>query len=159
MPVSVVRCANLFGGGDLNFNRAIPGCIKATIEGKPFVIRSDGKLVRDFLYVKDAAEAYLHLTEALADGAPQGAYNFSLEVKVSVLDCVNEVLGLMGRRELVPVILNQASGEIREQYMNCQKARTLLDWKPAHDMAAGLEEAIAWYADHFRAFAEVPARA
>ncbi len=150
VPVSVIRCANLFGGGDLNFNRAIPGVIKATLEGEPFVIRSDGKFVRDFLYVRDAADAYLHLAEALAAGAPQGPYNFSLEAKLTVLDCVQSVLSLLGRTDLDPVILNQASAEIREQYMSCEKARTLLDWSPSWTMERGLEETIDWYRGYFQ---------
>lgn len=148
MPVSIVRCANLFGGGDLNFNRVIPGVIQATMEGKPFVIRSDGRFVRDYLYIKDAADSYLHLAEALADGAPQGAYNFSLEVKLTVLEIVNEVLAIMDREDLVPVILNQASAEIREQYMLCDKARELLGWSPAYSITDGLRETVEWYRAH-----------
>jgi CDP-glucose 4,6-dehydratase len=151
LPVSVVRCANLFGGGDLNFSRTIPGVIKATLEGKPFVIRSDGKFVRDFLYVKDAAESYLLLSERVQQGASQGAYNFSLEVQLTVLDCAQAVLSLMDRRDLEPIILNQASAEIREQYMSCEKARTLLQWSPAYDMTRALEETIEWYRDFFGA--------
>jgi len=149
MAVSVVRCANLYGGGDLNFSRTIPGVIKATLENERFMIRSDGYFVRDFLYIKDAADAYLFLAQSLANGAPQGAYNFSLEVRLTVLDCVNQVLQLMGRTELEPIILNQASSEIREQYMNCDKARTTLGWKPAFSMTAGLAETIEWYASFF----------
>jgi CDP-glucose 4,6-dehydratase len=150
MAVSVVRCANLFGGGDLNFSRTIPGCIKATLENTPFVIRSDGHFIRDFLYIKDAADAYLHLAEAVAHGAPNGPYNFSLEVKWSVLDCVDQILTLMKRKDLEPVILNQASAEIREQYMNCDNARQVLNWKPAYSSADALKETIAWYESHFR---------
>lgn len=145
LPVSVIRCANLFGGGDLNFSRTIPGVIKATLENKPFVIRSDGKFVRDFLYVKDAADCYLFLAESVQGGASQGAYNFSLEVQWTVLDCARAVLSLMGRTDLEPVILNQASAEIREQYMNCSKAHELLKWTPAYDMTQALEETIGWY--------------
>jgi CDP-glucose 4,6-dehydratase len=149
MSVSVVRCANLFGGGDLNFSRTIPGAIRATFEGNPFVIRSDGNFVRDFLYIEDAADAYLYLAEAVAGGAPQGAYNFSLEVRWTVRDCASAVLRLMGRRDLTPIVQNQASAEIREQYMSCEKARRLLAWAPAHDMLGGIEKSIGWYRSHF----------
>jgi CDP-glucose 4,6-dehydratase len=145
LPVSVIRCANLFGGGDLNFSRTIPGAIKATLEGKPFVIRSDGQFVRDFLYVKDAADCYLFLAQSVQESAPQGAYNFSLEVQWTVLDCARAVLSLMGRADLEPVILNQASAEIREQYMSCAKAREVLKWRPAYNMTEALEETIQWY--------------
>ena len=148
LPVSIVRCANLFGGGDLNYNRVIPGVIRATLEGERFVIRSDGKFIRDYLYIRDAADAYLHLVESLAAGAPQGAFNFSLEVQLSVLDCVNEVLTQMGRTDLEPVIMNQASAEIRAQYMDCTKARTSLGWSPAYSFREGIAETIAWYRRH-----------
>lgn len=149
MAVSVVRCANLFGGGDLNFNRVIPGAIKATLEGERFVIRSDGKFIRDYLYIRDAADAYLHLAESLASGAPQGPYNFSLEVELTVIDLVEQVLKIMGRTDLEPVILNQASAEIREQYMTCEKARRVLGWAPAYSMEQGLRETVEWYRGHF----------
>jgi CDP-glucose 4,6-dehydratase len=150
LPVSVVRCANLFGGGDLNFSRTIPGCIKSTLEGQRFVVRSDGLFVRDFLYIKDAADAYLHLAQSVASGAPNGAYNFSLEQKLTVLDCVDQVLTLMDRKDLEPIILNQASSEIREQFMTCEKARRALGWKPAYSWAQGVNESIDWYRSHFR---------
>ena len=143
--VSVVRCANLFGGGDLNFSRTIPGCIQSTLQGERFTIRSDGLFVRDFLYIKDAADAYLYLAQSLGAGAPQGAYNFSLEVKLTVLDCVDQVLTHMHRKDLEPIILNQASSEIREQYMVCEKARRVLGWKPNYDMNKALKETIDWY--------------
>lgn len=150
MPVSIVRCANLFGGGDLNFSRLIPGLIKATLNNERFVIRSDGHFVRDYLYVRDAADAYLHLAEQLAAGAPDGAYNFSLGVRRTVLEIVAEVLRLMNRTDLEPVVLNQASSEIREQFMSCEKARAFLGWAPAYSLERGLTEAIEWYSGHFR---------
>jgi CDP-glucose 4,6-dehydratase len=115
------------------------------------VVRSDGLFIRDFLYIKDAADAYLHLAQSVASGAPNGAYNFSLEVKLSVLDCVDQVLTLMNRKDLEPIILNQASSEIREQYQSCEKARKVLNWKPAYQMKEALKETIAWYKSHFQA--------
>jgi len=146
--VVVLRCANLFGGGDLNFNRAIPGAIQATLDGTRFRIRSDGKFVRDFLYVKDAAEAYLKVAEGLIEHPELSgeAFNFSLEARLTVLDVVDQILTLMKRKDLVPIIENQASAEIREQYMVCDKARKLLGWKPRYNMESGLRETIDWYA-------------
>jgi CDP-glucose 4,6-dehydratase len=149
LPVSMARCGNLFGGGDLNFTRTIPGAIQATLQGRPFTIRTDGKFVRDFLYVKDAAEAYLRMAEVLASGAPQGAYNFSLEQRWTTLECVREVVALLGRKDLEPKILNQNSLEVREQYMSCSRARTLLNWTPNYSMTQGLEETVAWYNAYF----------
>jgi CDP-glucose 4,6-dehydratase len=151
LPVAVVRCANLFGGGDLNFSRTIPGVIKATLSGERFRIRSDGKFVRDFLYVKDAADAYLLVARELAQYPDRAgeAFNFSLAVRLTVLDVVRSVLELMGRSDLAPVIENRASAEIREQYMSCEKARTLLSWRPRFGMEAALRETIEWYSAYF----------
>ena len=151
VPVGIVRCGNLYGGGDLNFSRTIPGLIQATLRNEPFVIRSDGKFVRDFLYVKDAANAYLVLAEHLADnrGLIGEAFNFSLELRLTVLDIVQKVLLMMGRTDLEPVIQNIASAEIREQYMSSEKARSILGWKPLYTLEAGLQETISWYRGYF----------
>ncbi|HLI82302.1 MAG TPA: GDP-mannose 4,6-dehydratase, partial [Bryobacteraceae bacterium] len=156
LPVAIVRCANLFGGGDLNFSRAIPGVVKATLEGEPFVIRSDGRFVRDFLYVKDAAQAYLTVAQALAaNRALRGeAFNFGLGVRITVLEIVSLALRLMERSDLAPVILNQASSEVREQYLSSEKARARLGWQPRYSLEEGLRETIQWYRAHFAAEAE-----
>lgn len=147
LGVGIVRCANLFGGGDLNFSRTIPGTIAATLKGERFVIRSDGQFIRDFLYVKDAAAAYQLLAEGLAKNPSLAgeAFNFSLEARLSVIDVVRRTLEIMGRTDLLPIIQNNASAEIREQYMQCDKARRLLDWVPQYDMEAGLLETVDWY--------------
>lgn len=155
LKTAIARCGNLFGGGDLNFSRTIPGVIQATLAGKPFVIRSDGKFVRDFLYVKDAAECYLMLGERLAqdraDDSPDAAsisgeaFNFSLERRLTVLDVVNITLKLMDRTDLEPVIQNIASSEIREQYLDVTKARERLEWSPRYGMEEALRETIDWY--------------
>jgi CDP-glucose 4,6-dehydratase len=147
LPVAVARCANLFGGGDLNPSRLIPGAIKATLEGQPFVIRSDGKFVRDYLYVEDAVDAYLSLAERLRDTPSLAgeAFNFGLGERYTVLDIVDHILTTLNRKDLIPVILNQASGEIREQYMSSDRARDVLGWTPAHDLSSGLAKTVAAY--------------
>ena len=149
--VGIVRCGNLFGGGDLNFSRTLPGVIRSTLRGEHFVIRSDGKFVRDFLYVKDAARAYMLVAEKLAQGtaASGEAYNFSLEVRFTVLDLVQAVLVKMGRSDLKPIIQNTASAEIREQYMDASKARNQLGWRPAYTMDQAIAETIDWYRQFF----------
>ncbi len=151
LPACVVRCANLYGGGDLNFNRVIPGAIAATLKSEPFVIRSDGKFVRDFVYVRDAALGYMYVAQKLAEDRSLigEAFNLSLEVRLNVLELVDIVLKLMGRQDLKPVVLNQASAEIREQYMLSTKARERLNWKPTWTLEQGLVETIAWYTEFF----------
>ncbi|MDX2149909.1 MAG: GDP-mannose 4,6-dehydratase [Bryobacteraceae bacterium] len=147
LPVCIARCANLFGAGDLNFSRVIPGAIQATLNNQRFVIRSDGKFVRGFLYVKDAAESYTHLAEALAENRSLAgeAFNFGLEDKPTVLEIVDTILRIMDRTDLAPVIMNEASAEIREQYLSSQKARDLLNWTPRYSLEAGLRETVDWY--------------
>lgn len=147
LKTAIARCGNLFGGGDLNFSRTIPGVIQATLAGEPFVIRSDGIFVRDFLYVKDAAEAYLTLGERLAedDSISGEAFNFSLGEHLTVLDIVHMTLEIMGRADLEPVIQNIATSEIREQYLDATKAREKLGWQPQYNMKQALCETIEWY--------------
>jgi CDP-glucose 4,6-dehydratase len=147
LPAAIVRCENLFGGGDPNFSRLIPGVIEATIRGENFKIRSDGKFVRGFLYVEDAAEAYLCLAENLArDRSIAGeAFNFGLGERPTTLDLVEKVLAMMQRSDLRPIVQNIANSEIREQYLDPTKARTRLAWAPRYGMDEGLRRTIDWY--------------
>jgi len=151
VPVGVLRCGNLFGGGDLNFSRTIPGVIHATLNGDRFRIRSDGTYVRDFLYVEDAADAYLLVAERMAQDATVAgeAFNFSLGVRPTVLEVARIVLRLMDAVGMEPIIENSAKGEIREQYTDSGKARTLLGWKPRYGLDEGLRRTIDWYREFF----------
>lgn len=147
LRVASVRCANVFGGGDLNFSRLIPDLIRTTLRGERFVIHSDGKFVRDFLYVRDAVSGYLTLAEHL-NGAPSlsgQAFNFGLGRGVTVLEMVEKTLALMGMGHLRPIVRNEVSGEVRESYLSCEKANQQLGWFPAYGLEAGLRETISWY--------------
>ncbi|WP_321471605.1 NAD-dependent epimerase/dehydratase family protein [uncultured Paludibaculum sp.] len=156
LPVVVARCANLFGGGDLNFSRVVPGAIRSTLHDQPFLIRSDGKFVRDFIYLEDATDAYVTLAEALGENRSLAgeAFNFGLGLQLTVLDVVHEILRVMDRPDLKPVIQNQASNEIRMQYLCSDKAREWLGWKPRYSMEEGLRETAAWYGAYFRRLAD-----
>jgi CDP-glucose 4,6-dehydratase len=150
LPVAITRCGNLYGGGDLNFNRLVPGTIRWTLQGQPTIIRSNGKLIREYFYVRDAVEAYLALAERLPDSACVGeAFNFGTEEPVAVVDLVHRILGLMARTDLAPQVLNQADTEIPEQYLDCAKARRLLGWTPHYTLDQGLRETIEWYAPRY----------
>ena len=150
LPVGITRCGNFYGGGDLNWNRIVPGTIRSILRGQRPVIRSDGQYVRDYFYIEDGAAAYMLLAEHLANSpALHGeAFNFSNETPASVLDIVERIIKLMNS-SLEPVILNEASNEIREQYLNSSKARQMLDWRPLFTLDEGLKRTIAWYRDFF----------
>ena len=150
MPVAITRCGNFYGGGDLNWNRIVPGTIRSIMRGQPPVIRSDGSFVRDYFYVEDGAAAYMLLAERLAaDPAVRGqAYNFSNEIQLTVLDLARRILDAMGS-DLALDVRNEASNEIRHQYLSAEKARRQLAWSPLFDLDEGLRRTVAWYVDFF----------
>jgi CDP-glucose 4,6-dehydratase len=151
-PVTIARCGNIFGGGDLNWSRIVPGTIRDCLHGRRPVIRSDGTFRRDYLYVRDAVEAYLLLGEAVDQPDVAGqAFNFSEETPKTVLEIVDVIQGLMECRDLEPIILAQARGEIPDQWLSAQRARTVLNWQPRHTLRAALSESIDWYRTYFRA--------
>jgi CDP-glucose 4,6-dehydratase len=155
LRTAIARCGNLYGGGDLNTSRLIPGAILATLRNERFLIRSDGQFVRDFLYVEDAALAYLQLAQALAADAGLGgqAFNFGLELRPTMLALTHTLLRLMGRPDLEPVVQNIASSEIREQTLDAGKARSMLGWSPTFGLEEGLVRTIDWYRRNQDAFA------
>jgi len=150
LPVVVTRCGNFYGGGDLNWNRIVPGTIRSVLRGQSPVIRSDGNFVRDYFYVEDGAAAYILLAEQLAKNPElRGeAFNFSYGNQMTVLELTRRILGLMGS-ELQPEIRNEAVNEIRKQYLNASKAKQLLGWSPLFTLEQGLENTIAWYKEFF----------
>ncbi|MBK4210732.1 NAD-dependent epimerase/dehydratase family protein [Bacillus pumilus] len=150
LPVCITRCGNLYGGGDLNFNRIIPQTIQLVLEGKAPEIRSDGTFIRDYFYIEDAVKAYLLLAEKMEEKGLAGeAFNFSNEIQLTVLELVDKILKAMGS-ELKPRILNQGTHEIKHQYLSAEKARKLLDWKPDYSIDEGLEKTIEWYHEFFQ---------
>ena len=146
LPVVVTRCGNFYGGGDLNWNRIIPGTIRSVLRGTRPVIRSDGNYIRDYFYVEDGAHAYLTLAEKLAQQPELAghAFNFSNQISVSVIEVVQKILAAMGS-DLEPDIRNEASNEIRNQVLDAAKARTMLQWSPLFTLDEGLKCTISWY--------------
>ena len=150
LPVAITRCGNFFGGGDLNWNRIVPGTIRSVVRGESPLIRSDGEFVRDYFFVEDGAAAYMLLAEAIAT-RPElhgEAFNFSNEQQISVLELVTKIIAIMGST-VQPEIRNQASNEIRIQYLDSSKARQLLDWSPSFTLEAGLQKTVQWYEHYF----------
>jgi CDP-glucose 4,6-dehydratase len=152
MPLAITRCGNFYGPGDLNWNRIVPGTIRSVVRGQRPVIRSDGHFIRDYFYVEDGAAAYMLLAERLAQNPElRGqAFNFSNEIQVTVLQLVEKMLALMGT-ELQPEVRNEASNEIRNQYLSAEKARRLLHWGPSFTLDEGLARTIAWYKNFLEA--------
>jgi CDP-glucose 4,6-dehydratase len=146
LPVVITRCGNFFGGGDLNWNRIIPGTIRSIFRKQRPIIRSDGIYVRDYFYVEDGSAAYMLLAEKLAEHPElKGeAFNFSTEIQVSVIQIVEMILKIMNS-DLEPEIRNEASNEIRHQYLSAQKAQCVLGWHPLYSLHDGLERTVAWY--------------
>ena len=146
LPVAVTRCGNFYGGGDLNWNRIVPGTIRSVLRGEQPVIRSDGRFVRDYFYVEDGAAAYMLLAEQLRSRPDlRGlAFNFSYESEVTVLGLVRRIMAAM-HSNLEPLVLNEASNEIRCQHLSAQRAHQVLRWSPLFTLEEGLERTIAWY--------------
>jgi CDP-glucose 4,6-dehydratase len=146
LPVIVARCGNIYGGGDLNWSRIVPGTIRSLVHGERPVIRSNGKFVRDYIYVSDVVDAYLALGDHVTKDVGRGeAFNFSPESRVTVLEITREIQRLMDRADLEPLILDQARAEIPSQYLDSSKAARALGWSPRYSLESGLVETIAWY--------------
>jgi CDP-glucose 4,6-dehydratase len=146
LPVAVTRFANIFGGGDLNWNRLVPGTVRSALRGERPIIRSDGTYRRDYLYVEDAVAGYLLLGEQLGDPAVAGqTFNFGQDQPVTVLEMVDAIIRLSDCPGLEPIILNETANEIPDQYLASGKAHDVLGWQPEHELENGLSRTLAWY--------------
>jgi len=154
LPIAITCCANLYGGGDLNWSRLVPDTVRSLIRGERPVIRSDGTMLRDYLYVEDAVGAYVTLAERMVRAEFQGElFNFGIDAPKSVLEVVQTIVALSERPDLEPVVLSDAPNEIPAQYLDSSKARRVLGWSPAFSFEEGLRRTIAWY----RSFLSEPA--
>lgn len=148
-PVAIARCGNIYGGGDLNWSRIVPGTLRSLFQGEQPVIRSDGTLVRDYLYVDDVVDAYLLLAEGMhTRGLAGEAFNFSDESPMSVLDLYKAICEAVGTN-VEPDILGHTSGEIRNQHLSATKATAMLGWKAQFQLHEGLARTIQWYSELF----------
>jgi CDP-glucose 4,6-dehydratase len=148
LPIAIARCGNIYGGGDLNWSRIVPGTIRSILRGERPVLRSDGTPVRDYFYVEDAAAAYLTLAEQIVRPEVVGnAFNFSAESSVPARELVGEIQNAMGAQHLQPVILGQKLGEIKQQTLSVERARSVLGWSAKHSLSEGLAKTVVWYRD------------
>jgi len=148
MPIAVTRFANLYGGGDLNWNRIVPGTIRSLLRGERPIVRSDGTLKRDYIYVQDAVHGYLTVAEQVERPQVRGqAFNFGVDSPLPALEMINTIIRLSHTPDLEPIILNQAKNEIQDQYLLSEKAQRVLGWRPEFSLEQGLTETFAWYRD------------
>lgn len=151
LPVGITRCGNIYGGGDFNWDRIVPGTARSVLRGEAPVIRSDGTLLRDYLYVADIVEGYLRLAECLEDPALHGqAFNFGLDDPKTVLEIARAIIAISDCPHLEPIVLNQAHHEIARQYLASEKAQRLLGWRAQSSLEAGLRQTLAWYREFFQ---------
>ncbi len=151
LPVAVTRSANIYGPGDMNLSRIIPGTIVSVLQNERPIIRSDGSPVRDFIYADDIAEAYLLLAEKI-DEAKGEAFNFGSGEPVQMLELVSKIVRLMDKeKELEPHVMlkTKIEREIDAQYLASDKIFKKFGWKPATDLDEGLKKTIEWYRTNF----------
>ena len=149
LPVAVTRNANTYGGGDLNFSRLIPDAVCSILKNKQFIIRSDGTLERDYMYVKDAADGYLTLAENMDKDEVKGqAFNFGTGKPISVIDVYNKIAEIMNKKDTKPKILGEAKNEIDRQFLSIDKVKKTFGWQPKYSLEQGLKETIEWYKEN-----------
>ncbi|MEW6680856.1 MAG: NAD-dependent epimerase/dehydratase family protein [bacterium] len=153
LPIAIARCGNIYGEGDFNFNRIIPGTILSLLKNERPIIRSDGSPKRDYIYVLDIVDGLLKLGENMENPDVRGeAFNFSNEEPFTVIEVVEKIEKIMKKENLAPVIFGETRGEIRNQYLSCQKARDILKFSPKYSLDKGLSLTIKWYEENFLSF-------
>lgn len=147
LPIAIARCGNIFGPGDVNWSRLIPGTIRSLINGERPVIRSDGTMVRDYLFVDDAVDAYLALAHWCGANSNHAdvAFNFSSNQPLTVLEMTRMIQTACGRTDLDPVVMNQAKGEIAAQHLDCTRAKNELNWTASTSLTTALKVTAQWY--------------
>jgi CDP-glucose 4,6-dehydratase len=150
LQAAVTRCGNIYGPGDFNFSRIIPDAMQCIKKNKTLLIRSDGRFVRDYVYVDDIVEGYILLAEKLQSQQLAGhAFNFSIENPITVLQLLKQIDRVAVKcGKLEYKILNTAKYEIKKQYLSSAKARKILGWQPRHTLNQGLQKTISWYLDN-----------
>ncbi len=149
LPVAVARCYNVYGGGDFNWNRLIPGTIRSVLTGASPVLRSDGTLRRDYIHVDDIVAAYLALGQRAGDEGVRGEiFHFGTGARHSTLEIVCEIIRLSGRAGLAPVVRNESKDEIVGEDESFEREAAVLGWRSTVGIDLGLASTLAWYEEH-----------
>tara|TARA_Y100000590_G_scaffold470437_1_gene664897 strand:+ start:5915 stop:6898 length:984 start_codon:yes stop_codon:yes gene_type:complete len=152
LKIGILRCGNLYGPGDFNFNRIVPETIIRSILNKRLIIRSSGKLTRDYLYIDDAVDAYLLVMKKLSKSKSNKmlVYNVGSKYNLSVIQIVNIILKSMNKTYLKPIIKNSSKLELKTQKLNYKKITKELKWKQKINMELGVKSTINWYIKNFQ---------
>jgi CDP-glucose 4,6-dehydratase len=149
-PVAVSRFANIYGPGDVNLSRIIPGTVVSALRDEAPIIRSDGTPIREFVYVDDVARGYLLLAEKIDEAAGE-AFNFGAGEPVQMLDLVKRIIKLAGKEgQVEPRVMleRKIEREIDAQYLSADKAEARLGWRAEVSLDEGLKRTIDWYRTH-----------
>ena len=150
LPVTIARCGNIYGGGDLNWSRIVPGTLRDIALGQATEMRSDGTFMRDYVHVLDVVDAYLHLAESTERLKINGqAFNFSKDEPLSVLEIHKAVYEAAGMKYVEPIVKNSAKSEIKNQHLDSKKAREMLNWNSRMSLTEGLKITAEWYSSYF----------
>ena len=147
LPVSIARCGNIYGPGDTNWSRIVPGTFRSLLTNQTPVLRSDGTFLRDYIFVKDVVDAYLLLAKKQPDLTPGEAFNFSHDRAYSVLDIYSEICDVVLQKYCEPTVLNSVTHEIHDQHLTSIKAKEMLGWQAKYSLKTGLNESLPWYRD------------
>jgi CDP-glucose 4,6-dehydratase len=146
LPITVARCGNIYGGGDLNWSRIVPGTIRDLVAGRQPVLRSDGTFVRDYVHVDDVVSGYLQLAQVSQSKDLNGeAYNFSRDEPLSVMELYKQICQSTVGEYVEPKVLNKAKSEIKDQHLNSAKAKESLGWASNVSLESGLVRTVDWY--------------
>lgn len=148
LPVLIPRFVNIYGPGDLNFQRLIPKTIKSVLEDVSPKMWGGGA-VRDYLFIDDAIDAYIRLaTLEMEHVGSNRVFNFGSSNRISVKELIKKIIKISGKKLEIKKVPQERQEEIESQYVSSKKAKQLLGWKPKVDLDLGLKKTVAWYSKY-----------
>ncbi len=151
LNVVSLRCGNIYGGGDFNWDRLIPGVCKWLFNNEQPILRTDGSFKRDWVYVEDVVDAYIQVGSSLfnQDKKISLAYNFAADSYKTVIEVYNEVCKSITGKIIEPIYKIDSDTEIPDQYLDCQKIRDELGVRSKVNLDKGISLTVNWYKDYF----------